>query len=948
VVQPKDRTDLAIDLATVVVKVACSFGLSAGGTLLGPLADFAAGKAKDRVQQRRMLRLLEECVDIVAEKLIDALSGEAEFRGLPDNEQQAAVLAVQGTFELANFDISRALRYDLDATQVQQAIRPAVSTVLSNALLSEGATELYGILLRESCAYIVEVMTSLPNFQASAIAELLRRDTQIRLDLRNAIARLPMPRDHDDFTVDYRRAVASKLDRMELLGVNINERASRRYPLSVAYISLRVLSVPTRHKTDRSTDLSRRQAITGQRVEDVLRDQKRFLLIGEAGSGKTTLLRWLAVKSARRTFDVPLRDWNQLIPFLIPMRRYTVGNFPSPAEFVGALNRNVAEGMPDGWIRSLLLDGKALVLIDGMDELPAGRPREAAHEWIEDLTNDFPSSTFVVTSRPAAVRDGLRMPNFRVAELQPMSIADINVFITRWHKALREELGDGEEYNTIPGDQRALLSTIEKDPHLRTLANNPLLCALLCALNRERRGDLPRQRAEVYRAALEMLLERRDKERGLRTLDSTSQTIVLQELAFWLLRQGKLDVPIQQAQQVIDRILSSLPARDEDSREILDHLLTRSGLIREPIRDRIDFIHRTFQDYLAGKAAVENDEIGLLIGNAGSDQWRDVIVMAAALSQPRQREELLRGLITESGRKKDETLNLLAVACLQNAPQLSPDLRSDIESIARNLLPPRSIQAAQSLAAAGDLVLDVLASRAPMNQEEVTASIRLAGMIGTDGALDLLSAIAQTHHGIEAELVQAWRLFDPMRYAKEVLGRADLQAEIFVTDMELLPYIAYLDTPGGLRVDGGEAMDLSSLGNRPVGLTSLSIYRRPRAKLNGIERWDGLERLELIFENTVPDLQPVAAVRSLKSLHIEVRHGISVRLDLSPLVTLRNLQEFSCLCDTRYQIYLVPIVGPAMKKIVVDSIAEIADEQEIVKRTDIRVIRRNSASRMKP
>ena len=53
------------------------------------------------------------------------------------------------------------------------------------------------------------------------------------------------------------------------------------------------------------------------------------------------------------------------------------------------------------------------------------------------------------------------------------------------------------------------------DRHLRALTVSPLLCALVCALNRERRTQLPRDRMEIYEAALDMLLERRDRERGV-------------------------------------------------------------------------------------------------------------------------------------------------------------------------------------------------------------------------------------------------------------------------------------------------------------------------------------------------------------------------------------------------------------------------------------------------
>ncbi|MFH9651105.1 hypothetical protein ACIOHR_20100 [Streptomyces anulatus] len=59
----------------------------------------------------------------------------------------------------------------------------------------------------------------------------------------------------------------------------------------------------------------------------------------------------------------------------------------------------------------------------------------------------------------------------------------------------------------------------------------------------------------------------------------------------------------------------------------------------------MDFIHRTFQDYLGAKAAVEGIDFDFLIANAHLDQWEDVIRMAVAHSRLTERTRLLTGII---------------------------------------------------------------------------------------------------------------------------------------------------------------------------------------------------------------------------------------------------------------------------------------------------------------
>ncbi|WP_369272651.1 hypothetical protein AB5J55_24085 [Streptomyces sp. R11] len=56
----------------------------------------------------------------------------------------------------------------------------------------------------------------------------------------------------------------------------------------------------------------------------------------------------------------------------------------------------------------------------------------------------------------------------------------------------------------------------------------------------------------------------------------------------------------------LERLLPSMPyvAAQGSAEEILRHLLVRGGLPREPAVDAVDFVHRTFQDFLGPRAAV--------------------------------------------------------------------------------------------------------------------------------------------------------------------------------------------------------------------------------------------------------------------------------------------------------------------------------------------------------
>ena len=72
--------------------------------------------------------------------------------------------------------------------------------------------------------------------------------------------------------------------------------------------------------------------------------------------------------------------------------------------------------------------------------------------------------------------------------------------------------------------------TIRSNPNIRKLVTNPLLCAMVCALHRDRFTHLPSEKTKLYEACINMFL-RRDLARNILIKDYVSlgiqQKIVL-------------------------------------------------------------------------------------------------------------------------------------------------------------------------------------------------------------------------------------------------------------------------------------------------------------------------------------------------------------------------------------------------------------------------------------
>ncbi|MFI9239662.1 NACHT domain-containing protein [Streptomyces sp. NPDC053079] len=569
--------------------------------------------------------------------------------------------------------------------------------------------------------------------------------------------------------------IVEKSGELTIIGLTLSDGEGETWPLDAAYLSLELTGAA--RAAGGFADATR-QGPSARRAEEALAGHRRVLLRGAAGSGKTTLLQWLATMTARGDLPPELGHLSGCMPLTLPLRTLIRrGELPQPEEFLAAAAGPLA-GVPAarGWVTGRLNEGTALLLIDGVDEVPEADRRRTL-TWVKDLLAAYPDARYVITTRPSAVREGwLADAGFTELELLPMSRGDVLSFIDRWHTAAGR--ADSERLRAF---SESLSAAVVAKRDLGRLATNPLMCALICALNRSRRGYLPHGRMELYRAALELLLIRRDREReivvGLEGPElEQAQTALLQKIAYWLIRNGRSEIEWHKAVEILDRALPAMPAvaARGTAEQILRHLVVRSGLLRQPTSGTLDFIHRTFQDYLGAQAAVDDWDFDLLVNHAHDDQWEDVLRMAVGHAPPRARAELLRMLL-ERGEREDgnrHRLHLLAAACLEQATEVDPEVRTRVEKAAAELVPPRDTESAKALAGAGQIVLDLLPGPEGLTDEVAHAVVVAATAVADDRAIPLLARYA-THPSrqVRAQLAWAWDRFDTEHYADAVIGK---------------------------------------------------------------------------------------------------------------------------------------------------------------------------------
>ncbi|WP_449346734.1 NACHT domain-containing protein [Streptomyces xanthochromogenes] len=860
---------VVVRLASTVVSTVAKSLLAprpGAGLVTGPLRPLPRPASPDRLAK------------VLGHRLDEA------YGTLPEHERTAAVDAVRDGFAAAGaLDADRLFALGLAPDRLATEVRRP----------HPGPGEaLYEELLALCCAHVLEQLTAHPSFAARAAVEQTRAAGSARElieDVRDRVG--PRPEAAAlAFEEKYARYVAQAHGRLELFGLTLGRSASE-WPLDTAYISLTVSGEPRQ-----AMGLPDTGAATVS-VEQALAGTDRLLLRGPAGSGKSTLVQWLALNAARRTFGPELGDWNRCVPFVLRLRAFTAAeSLPMPEDFLRSAG--VPYAPPPGWTEALLSEGRALVLVDGVDEVPM-RLRARTETWLKSLVTAFPKARYVVTTRPSAVsEDWLAGRGFVAHSLLPMEREDVRAFVAHWHGSVRLGCPSPEERARLDAYEASLLSAVTSRRDLGRLATNPLMCALLCALNRDRRMQLPRARKELYDAALDMLLVRRDTEREITgvegvTLTRDEQTALLQRLAYWLIRNGLAETDRGEAVWMVTEWLAAMPQVTGEPDQVFAHLLIRSGLLREPVPGSVGFVHRTFQDYLGAKAAVEDRDFGVLVRNAHDDTWDDVVRMAVGHARVDERARLLRQLLRRADHapRLRHRLVLLAAACLEHAPELDPAVRGDVEARARELMPPRTWDESEALVKVGALVLELLPGPQDLSEMEAAYVVRTAWAVGGDAALEVIRRFrADERSTVRIQLAMGWSKFDAAEYVDEVLGTAARWDNVHVT-MRTAEQLAQLERLPGINLIGveGDHVLPSHLLARE-SLRALSVLGNAVFDdLAVLDRLTALEWLQLGGCPAVADLTPLTALPALQDLRLaDLMPGLSLR-PLARLAGLRRL-----------------------------------------------------------
>lgn len=941
-----------IEIGKAVVQFAIGLAASNDDLKANAVSGFVGllGKEiQDTYQQRRIERFFEDVADKVAQNLDGYV--ERNRSGLTDDSLEPVTLEVKETLVNANINTRDLIDSGLNTRNLSQRIIVKSTHTFQHNLFTDDERAAYELLLLESCAYIIRLRQEFKDYDLELDRAILQslNELQRLLDVFGGrvdeiLLRLQHYQRDDaldrsaQYRNDYLRELEHRYSEITMYGVGSVGASdwTPSYDLKKFYVDLEFA-------TDTSRDDQESEIVDA----DELLQHQRILIRGHAGSGKTTFLHSVVLD-----LTIPVTTESESgpkypsitakIPFVIRLREFDAelraseqnNDLPTANDILHKSigKTDLTEAIPAEWVRDMLKSGEGMLLVDGLDET---LHRRKALAWIGHLGRLYPEAQVIVTSRflsaeEQELNDARVFNRFSIFKLEPMNSANTQDFIEKWYDNFAEKHDHNLDLSNINVLQRMLETSLSRDANLRRLFRNPLLAAMICFMNVQRRGDLPTDRTQLYNQFCEVLIESRDKERRVPADDFydalayRQKERLLDEIALKMVLEQRHDLPRPRVEQDFDNeleVFTKVPA-GLDGKALLERFIVRSGIIYEPVQGQIEFIHRSLQEFLAAKKLIKkhNEPHKVYADKLWSAQekdretWKEILIFIVGLTDAGVSGDIILELLTKGDSFRRNTpeeihkrrwYHLLAAACYENATliEMKDMLKEEIQQRLDGLLPPADDRAVDELARLGDLVAPYLGQFAQDKMSVVRRCISTLNKIGGDMAFT-----GMTHY-VEAaierpqltdEIVQSWGYYDSKDFVVQILSR--LQVETLelkhirnLDGIQFLRHVRHLIVHGRTknnqigktirRLDAlGDIQELETLElyNAAAGdeLPDLSNLKQIKhltlggpewriTRLDGLNQLKQVETLRLFQLPNLRSIRPVRGMDSLRELVIE-------------------------------------------------------------------------------
>ncbi len=431
---------------------------------------------------------------------------------------------------------------------------------------------------------------------------------------------------------DYLGRLKQECNRLtDLAALSLNTEGTEQVTLDKVYIGLNALEEGD-HTYHSAFNLDRNRRGRNEPMIDVVSQSERLVILGQPGSGKSVFVKRVATEAVEKYLENQNAHEEELpIPIITQVRG--LKNMLSELDVSGKSLEDqygiLRQSLIDHWIERFkakkafkiaemfetILDSRNIMLIfDGLDEI-AQSFRPLIYKLIQSFRSFSNIKKIIVTSRIRSylveTKNNQVLPGFRVQTLAPFSSKQIEEFISLWYEAVET---DDDKKERIKDLQAAA-----KEEKIGELAQNPMLLTTM-ALIHQSRAELPKQRVRLYQEAVDILLVRWQKARGLEISEKLKQVLdnkkhirrIMERLGYEahkLLEHQSENADLTRGHtiSILEEVRYLGVINEGLVGEFLDYVDLRAGILvgqggneHSNAPQLYRFPHRTFLEYLAG------------------------------------------------------------------------------------------------------------------------------------------------------------------------------------------------------------------------------------------------------------------------------------------------------------------------------------------------------------
>ncbi|MHC5817014.1 MAG: NACHT domain-containing protein, partial [Nostoc sp.] len=276
----------------------------------------------------------------------------------------------------------------------------------------------------------------------------------------------------------------------------------------------------------------------------VVNQQQYLMVLGAAGAGKSTFLRKIGLEALKgKSGELQ----HECIPVFIELKLLTDREI-NLEEAIKQEIQLCQLPFETEFTTKALQQGKLLILLDGLDEVPSVN-RDLLVREIQIFLEQYKENRFIISCRTAAYKSQFR--NLMEIAIADFDDAQIQMFIQNWYSL---------EVDRKAGTADNCWELIKTQESTKELAKTPVWLSFLCLVYAESQ-DLPKNRATVYSDALDILLKKWAAEKSLQTsplsrqLDIDLEKIILTEIAYHTFKSQRLFLSHQELVSQIKEFL---------------------------------------------------------------------------------------------------------------------------------------------------------------------------------------------------------------------------------------------------------------------------------------------------------------------------------------------------------------------------------------------------------